>query len=707
MKRPRQQFGRWTFAIFAVALAVRLTYLWQIRPSPFFDVLMGDARSYDAWATQIAGGDWIGRGVFYQAPLYPYLLGALYAIAGRSLLGVRIVQVVIGSAACVLLALAVRRFFSDRAGAIAGFGLALYAPAIFFDGLLQKSSVDIFLVCLALWQIGRLSETPRRMSWWLLLGVTMGALSLTRENAVVFAAVIPLWVMAGPKGPALRTNAGPKGPGLHTNAGPKGSALRTNQPSHKSQQCAAFVLGVSLMLAPVAIRNRMVAGEWHLTTAQFGPNLYLGNNPRAVGTPASLRAGRGSAEYEQHDAIELAEAARGRHLTPAEVSRYWSAQAVAFITSQPGAWLRLMARKGALLWNRTEWVDTESEESYEEWSPLLRAGAWIGHFGVLVPLALLGLIATWRERVRLWVLYLLIAAYAGSVAMFYVSARYRLPLVPFLILFAAAGVGSLPQVFRTHTTPHIASMVCAVALAAMFCNWPMLSKNLMRAITENNLGTALQDQQRLQDAVDHYRRAIAYQSDYAPAYNNLGVVLMEMDRPSEAVAAYEQAAALMPSYADPHYNLGNALLRVDKPADAADQFKKALALAPPSVDAYNNLGIALASADRPAEAIEAFRKALRLDSRSGRAHRNLGVVLLDEQRFPEAIAELHAAVDETPGSAETHNDLGMALGSTGRISDAIAEFEEALKLKPDFDEARRNLDIARETAARRSRAAAR
>src|SRR5947207_109359 len=197
-------------------------------------------------------------------------------------------------------------------------------------------------------------------------------------------------------------------------AGPKGPALRRNQPIDKAQRIAVFALGVSLVLGPVAIRNRMVAGEWHLTTAQLGPNLYMGNNPRANGTPASLRAGRGSAEYEQHDAIELAEAARGRHLTPAEVSQYWTAQAVAFITSQPGSWLRLMARKGALLWNRTEWIDTESEESYEDWSALLRAGAWIGHFGVLVPLALLGIIATWRERVRRWVLYLLIAAYAGS-----------------------------------------------------------------------------------------------------------------------------------------------------------------------------------------------------------------------------------------------------------------------------------------------------
>ena len=54
---------------------VRLVYVWQIRESPFFDVLMGDARRYDAWAMQIASGDWIGQEVFYQAPLYPYFLG--------------------------------------------------------------------------------------------------------------------------------------------------------------------------------------------------------------------------------------------------------------------------------------------------------------------------------------------------------------------------------------------------------------------------------------------------------------------------------------------------------------------------------------------------------------------------------------------------------------------------------------------------------
>ncbi len=62
-------------AIFGLALAIRLLHVWQIRRAPFFSVLMGDARAYDEWAQQIAHGDWLGRGVFYQAPLYPYLLG--------------------------------------------------------------------------------------------------------------------------------------------------------------------------------------------------------------------------------------------------------------------------------------------------------------------------------------------------------------------------------------------------------------------------------------------------------------------------------------------------------------------------------------------------------------------------------------------------------------------------------------------------------
>src|SRR5437867_8414004 len=114
-------------AIFAIALVVRLVHVWQIRPAPFFSVLMGDSRGYDEWARRIAGGDWWGHEVFYQAPLYPYFLAVIYRVFGRNLLLVRIIQAIIGSGSCALVALAAERVFSRAAGVAAGLILAVYA----------------------------------------------------------------------------------------------------------------------------------------------------------------------------------------------------------------------------------------------------------------------------------------------------------------------------------------------------------------------------------------------------------------------------------------------------------------------------------------------------------------------------------------------------------------------------------------------------
>ena len=79
---------------------------------PYFSTLMGDARGYDQWAQRLAGGDWIGTDVFYQAPLYPYFLGLVYAVAGHDLMAVRLVQAVLGSLSAVLVGYAAARLVS-------------------------------------------------------------------------------------------------------------------------------------------------------------------------------------------------------------------------------------------------------------------------------------------------------------------------------------------------------------------------------------------------------------------------------------------------------------------------------------------------------------------------------------------------------------------------------------------------------------------
>jgi len=663
---------------------------------------MGDSRAYDEWAQRIAAGDWIGHDVFYQAPLYPYFLASVYAVAGRNLLLVRIVQAVLGSLACVCVALAGRNFFSPRVGVAAGLILALYAPAIFFDGLIQKSTLDVFFLSVALWLISRTYNAERATpSQWLPLGLAIGALSLTRENAIVFTAVIAVWTFVAARARGL----------------------------------ALFVAGVAIVILPVALRNSLVGGGFYVTTSQFGPNFYIGNNPNADGTYQSLRFGRGAPEYERQDATEIAERELGRSLTPAEVSGYWTDRALDFITGRPADWLRLVAKKGALLVNATEMLDTESQESHAEWSLPLRVTGIVGHFGVLVPLAVVGIIAMWPARARWWVLLAMIAAYAASVLMFYVFARYRYPLVPMLVLFAAAGLIAagdelLARVRSTRrAVPRLTRWpaLVAVATVAIVSNWPILSANVMRSITEHNLGAAFQADGRYDEALEHYRRALALQPDYAPAYNNMASAFRAKGDVRQAVSTYEEALRVRPDYAEAHYNLANALLDAGKSEEAVDHFERALRSMPASADVHNNLGIALAGQGRLKEAAAEFRDALRLDPNSAKAHRNLGDTLaslgapdesidhlrmaveidpsdsaahydlasglLEAGRLDEAIAEFRAALKLAPDNVEAHNNLGIALGSQGKIDEAAAEFKRALAIKPDFTDAKKNLSM--------------
>ena len=693
--------------------------------APVFSVLMGDSRSYHEWARRIAGGDWVGSEVFYQAPLYPYFLGAIYTLFGPDLVVVRICQAVIGASACVLLGLTARRLFNEPAGLVAGLGLALYAPAIFFDALIQKTVLDVFFVCLALWILSRLVTSPAslrvphtvpseakphaclpvRGAALLGLGLALGFLILTRENALAVAAVVLVWL-------ALRHGPGTSRPSLR----------------RRAIEVGAFMAGLVMVLAPVAVRNYAVGGDLYVTTSQFGPNFYIGNNSRADGTYMSLRPGRGAPEYEREDATEIAEQALGRPLAASEVSSYWTDRALAFITSDPGAWVRLLARKLLLLVNTSEMLDTESLQTHAEHSALLRAGRWLGHFGLLVPLALLGVMATWADR-RLSILPAIALAYSASVVLFYVFARYRFPLVPMLMLFASAGIVMGRGLFLAHSPGRRAGLAAVVVAGAVITNRPMLSDTTMQAVTENNLGAALQERGRLDDAIAHYRRATELEPDYAPAYNNMGTALRAQGLVEQAIASYRHAIDAMVDYPDAHYNLANALMDQQRASDAVQHLRIAARAMPTSAGVRNNLGKALAEEGRLDEAERELRLAVALDPGSAKAHHNLGNVLasrgraadaldhlrraagieptdvevqydlgtllLEGGRLDDAVGALEAVLRRKPDHAAAHSNLGIALGSQGRLDDAIRHFEEALRLKPDFTDARRNLETAR------------
>jgi 4-amino-4-deoxy-L-arabinose transferase-like glycosyltransferase len=242
--------------ILVVAFVMRAVYLWQVRQAPEFALLVGDAVTYDEWASRIANGDWLGKGVFYQAPLYPYFLGILYTVFGRDLWVVRLVQIVLGAGSCALLARAGRSFFNrTTTGLLAGALLAVYPTAIFFDGSIQKSVLDLFFICALLAVLGKLLERSQNR-WWLVAGLVLGLLALTRENALLFLPIVLAWLFITWRGELWKT---------------------------RLQWAGLVLLGLAAVLLPVGYRNLRVGGEFHLTTAQFGPNFYIGNGRAATG----------------------------------------------------------------------------------------------------------------------------------------------------------------------------------------------------------------------------------------------------------------------------------------------------------------------------------------------------------------------------------------------------------------------------------------
>ena len=614
-----------TVWVFVLALAVRLLHIWWLQDSAYFSVLMGDSRAYDEWAVRLAGGEWIGGEVFYQAPLYPYFLGAVYALFGRDLLLVRIIQAALGAVSTALVSDAAMRLFSRRAAMMAGLVMAFYPPAIFLSTLIQKSVLDVLLISAVIWFVARLAQDRASRLHWGALGVALGLFSLTRENGLLLVPVALLVARA---------------------------------------RAFAVCVGVACVLLPVAARNYAVGGGFYLTTSQFGPNLYIGNNAAADGTYQALREGRGDAAFEREDATSLAEAAVGRELSPGEVSAYWRDRAIEFATSQPVAWLRLLGRKAQLLVSATELPDTEAQEAHADESPLLRALLPIGHFGVLVPLAMLGVFATWPDRRRLVLLYALFATYALSVLIFFVFARYRYPLIPFVILFAAAGLASGAAALRQASWPRRLTLAALIALVAFIASRPVLATDVMKAITLTNVGVALQAQGRSGDAATYYERAIAVRPDWAPAHNNLGLIWRERGRLEAAIASYRNALRYHPDDAGAHANLAAALRARGQLQEAAVHLQRVVDLEPGDL-------------------------ARRYD---------LGNVLLELRDSAAAEAAFRQLIARSPDSAQAYSRLGVSLAAQGRFDEAIPAFQKAIALRPGFPEAERYLAMAREAS---------
>ena len=694
--------------ILGVALALRLAHWAAVRRAPFVGAPVMDSWEYDRWAREIAGGDWLGhgRGVFFQAPLYPYLLAILYKAVGPGLDAAYLAQIGLAVAGCYALYRAGRAMAGEQAGLAAAALAAVYGPFLFYDVQLLKESLAVTAVGFLLWAMawaasagpeatiaaskaasaaseattavseattavseaatavseaattGSQSTTPastgvpqpatadpeaaaaaraRRgtagAGRWLLVGLLLGVLALLRENALlVVPFLLPLAWSGGRRG---------AGAGLGHRTALAGRAGRA----------AALLAGVALALAPVALRNGLVGGDFLPTTSQGGVNFFIGNNPRADGTYRPIVPGKQIPELERREPARIAERALGRPLTPAGVSRYWLHRALAWARSHPGDFLRLTLRKLGLFWSWYEWPDAVDYYYLRGLSPVYRLPLLeLGGVTLLAALGL-GFLGGGRGR-RLAPALVFAGAWMVSTVAFFLFARYRLPAVPALLLLAALPVAALAEAVsawrreRTAATaPHPAASHAAsseeeapdlgrtagrrrsrpadsamraaglaLAVAAAFAVPRLVAFEPRLDLVHYNLGRLAEERGDPALAGRHYQAALAAAPDDFLAWLDLGNLAARRRDWAEALRCYQRAAALEPDSDDAQSNLGGIYLAFGDLASSSRHLERALALNPRSLQALQNSALLRLRLGDLAAARELNRRTLEIDT---------------------------------------------------------------------------------------------
>ncbi len=218
--------------------------------------------------------------------------------------------------------------------------------------------------------------------------------------------------------------------------------------------------------------------------------------------------------------------------------------------------------------------------------------------------------------------------------------------------------------------------------------------NPHHANSHSNLGVALAAEGKNEEAIEHYLTAIKINQDHYSAHSNLGVALAAEGKNEEAIEHYLTAIKINQDYDDAHYNLANLLTKQGKIEEAIGHYRETIKINPYNANAHYNLADILVKQGKNEDAIDHFREVVRINPSSFAALNNLGVNLERQLKYDEAIYYYQRALQIEPKNPGIHFNLGVALGNKGELKEAIEHFRRAVYLKPDYEEARRSLRLA-------------
>ena len=390
-------------AIFAVALLLRLGMVGLWRHTGHGNRLSSDSDVYYGMAQSLAQGKGFlfdGRPTSRRAPLYPLFMTGLVKFFPFPI-GVQVAQAFVGSLSCLLLFGIGKELFGRGTGLWASGLMAVDYLSIRHTVSILPETLFVFFV-LSLFFLLMRSQREKSFAGLLAAGGLAGLSLLTKDALIYYFPLVALWLFFKNRG--------------HWREG--------------VLQATGFLIALLIVIAPWVVRNSLLYRNFVLITMSSGHTFYIGNNPLVTVKTDEGDWGVGrDYQFPQDPGIPP--------LWTLEADRYLFKKGREFVREHPRRFVELMGRKMVKMWR----------PFYPDSPVLAQWASALSYFPVMV-LALPGLVWSWRKRAELFPVYVLILYITLVYAVTISGLRYRVPAMPFLMVFAGLAASELWQRLR-------------------------------------------------------------------------------------------------------------------------------------------------------------------------------------------------------------------------------------------------------------------
>jgi tetratricopeptide (TPR) repeat protein len=399
-----------SIAIFIVSLCFHSSIYYALFRKPV------EFSKYHLFAQQYLQGTINPERLVDFSPFYLYLNIFLQKFFHNPIEILLWLQLIAISLSCVLLFNLLRSFFGSLISVIGTALFLLNRSVILYTNVNEPEAfLILFLLCFITCALNRSTI------WSVFTGLFLGLCLLIRLNFFPLAILTPLGYLCFHK---------------------KADAFRRS---------VLFLTPVVLAILGLTMRNYSITGTFSPMVMNPGFVFFEGNNPNSNGQNAVYPPMVDNCIDEFQNESDPAHSIYrliprrllNKDMTISEVNAFWSHKAWNFIADNPGFWIKKVCMKMHYFFHNARWHDIETVVSND--LHLQKSMIPTIPFSLISALCLIGIIASFKDWKKRFLLLGVLACQIAVMALTYSSDRQRVSVIFIIVFFACAALHFLSQ----------------------------------------------------------------------------------------------------------------------------------------------------------------------------------------------------------------------------------------------------------------------